>query len=41
MTYGGVDKSSSPRDEIGFLRDVRFGQRLHHVEERRLGFEEV
>jgi hypothetical protein len=41
MTYGGVDESPSPRDEIGFLRDVRFRQRLHKVEERRLGFEEM
>jgi hypothetical protein len=41
MTYSSVDESSSPRNEISFLHDVRFGQHLHHVEERRLGFEEV
>jgi hypothetical protein len=41
MTYGGVNESSSPSDEIGFLRDVRFGQHLHQVEEHRLGFEEM
>jgi hypothetical protein len=41
MTYGGINESSSPRSEIGFLRDVRLGQRLHQVEERRLGFEEM
>jgi hypothetical protein len=39
MTYGGIDESSSPRNEISFLHNVHFGQRLHQVEERRLGFE--
>jgi hypothetical protein len=41
MTYGGVDESSSPHDEIGFLHNVRPGQHLHQVEEHRLGFEEM
>jgi hypothetical protein len=41
MTYGGVDKSSSPRGKIGFLHDMHIRQRLHHVEERHFGFEEV
>jgi hypothetical protein len=41
MTYSGIDKSSSPHDEISFLHDMHIGQRLHHVEERRFGFEEV
>jgi hypothetical protein len=41
MTYGGVDELSSPHGEIGFLRDMRIGQHLHHVEECRFGFEEV
>jgi hypothetical protein len=41
MTYGGIDESSSPRDEIGFIRDVCLWQRLHHVEESHFGFEEV
>jgi hypothetical protein len=41
MTYGGVNESLSPHDEISFLCDMRIGQHLHHVEEHHFGFEEV
>jgi hypothetical protein len=41
VTYSDVHELSTPCDEIHFGGDMRIGQHLHHVEERRFGFEEV